>query len=103
MHHVVRRLFFLDLLFDEPLQLDHRGERLFFQRQLKQGVDLLSDRLLLLERLAKHVGQRVEVDLGLGDRSQFDPAAAGDLKIVQPHGMPIFLLALHAHSSGHSR
>ena len=94
---VAGRLFFFDLLVDEPLELDQRRERLFLERHFVERVDLLRDALLLLERLLEHVGHRGEIELRLGDRLQLHAALPGDQEIVQPHRVAVLFLALQPH------
>src|SRR5262249_5988561 len=95
-HDLARRLLFLHLFGEEPVELGHLRERLLGEAQLVEGVDLLRDTLLVLERLLEHRRQRVERRLGLRDRFQFHVAIAGQDEVVQLHAVQPLLLALQA-------
>jgi hypothetical protein len=52
------RLFFLNLLGDEPLKLGHGGEDFFAERQLVQSIDLPAHALFLSEHLLEDLEER---------------------------------------------
>ena len=93
-------LLFLNLLGEEPLELDRSGKRLLLEGELVEGVDLLADRLLLLQDAVVDVVQRRELLCRRRHFLQRDLTTAREHEVEELHGVPVFLLALEPQPFG---